>query len=384
MSYVNWQVEEDILVGTVSATHIPDDQSAARLTEDLKDGVSAHVMQAGAAATGAETKVLIDCAALQGAPASLASRVQQLFETWHDLNIELKLCDVPYEVLAALETTGTDHLVKIYDNQSNALAAFRGQEVPTITTATAEKPDEKAALESKPDQPREASKVGQAIENLRAVAAIVTDIVVIKSRRQLQNSKVIRTAVSLLAVAAFLTAGTLLWQYMTTSRYKTVPVSGTLRLDGEPLSRISVIFEPIGSEENPYPGPSSYGTTNASGRFSLQTITTNQTGAVVGNHRVRLVSIIDPDDPRFYSFENTNLLPPQYNIETTLTYLVPPEGTQQVLFDVQLEEKAEDEEDEDEEDADEEDEDEEDKDEEEDEEKEDEEEKEQEEEQEEE
>jgi anti-anti-sigma regulatory factor len=340
VSYVNWHVKKDVLVGTVSATHIRDDQSACRLTEDLKDGVSTHVLRGGAAASGADTKVLIDCVALQGATASLATRLGQLVETWHDMNIEFTLCDVPYEVLEAFETTGTDRLVKIYEHQRHALAAFRGQEVPTITTATAKKPKEKPARQAKPKEPRELTKVGQVIENLRAVAAIVIDGIGIKSRRQLQNSRAIQVAIPLLLLTGMI-GGFLLWQSLPSSAHQIAPVSGTLRLDGQPLSEISVIFEPIGSEDNPFPGPSSYGLTNSLGQFTLTLVTNDRKGAVVGDHRVRLVTVIEEDDPAFNSFENQNLLPPQYNIETKLRYRVPPEGTQQALFDLKSEEPKE-------------------------------------------
>jgi hypothetical protein len=106
---------------------------------------------------------------------------------------------------------------------------------------------------------------------------------------------------------------------------------------------MSVVFEPIGSEDNPYPGPSSYGLTNSLGQFTLALITNDREGAVVGDHRVRLVTVIEEDDPAFNSFENQNLLPPQYNIETTLTYRVPPEGTQQAIFDLKSGDESEDE-----------------------------------------
>jgi hypothetical protein len=60
------------------------------------------------------------------------------------------------------------------------------------------------------------------------------------------------------------------------------PVSGTVTLNGQPLPKATVQFQPVG-EGNP--GPPSFGETDESGDFALE-FADGKTGAVVGKHRV--------------------------------------------------------------------------------------------------
>lgn len=74
--------------------------------------------------------------------------------------------------------------------------------------------------------------------------------------------------------------------------FKLVPVSGTVTLDGQPLAGASVSFQPTGSGATP--GPGSTAVTDASGKYVLKTAETVQrTGAVVGNHVVRISAAQD-------------------------------------------------------------------------------------------
>ena len=63
-----------------------------------------------------------------------------------------------------------------------------------------------------------------------------------------------------------------------------VPVTGTVKLNGQPLDKIQVEFWPIDK------GPRSIGVTDAEGRFTLTTDGT-QMGAVVGRHKVVLKDV---------------------------------------------------------------------------------------------
>ncbi len=63
------------------------------------------------------------------------------------------------------------------------------------------------------------------------------------------------------------------------SRPTTVPVDGTVTLDGEPLEGASVVFTPEGE------GKVAVGTTDSAGKFTLTTYTPGD-GAVVGTHKV--------------------------------------------------------------------------------------------------
>jgi hypothetical protein len=127
--------------------------------------------------------------------------------------------------------------------------------------------------------------------------------------------------------------------------FKLVPVSGRVTKNGEPLANVRVVFQPIGSEN---PGPGSAGTTDADGRYTL-VVSSQQfsgKGAVVGRHRVTIGSILPgegdkPTDPEVGSPDGAplagkELIPPQYNQDSTLTFDVPPGGTDKADFDLKF------------------------------------------------
>ena len=67
------------------------------------------------------------------------------------------------------------------------------------------------------------------------------------------------------------------------SEYPTV--SGTVTIDGKPVSKIEVVFAPKSTENSAVVGPVSSAVTDSSGHFSLKTRTGSR-GAVVGKHTV--------------------------------------------------------------------------------------------------
>jgi hypothetical protein len=106
------------------------------------------------------------------------------------------------------------------------------------------------------------------------------------------------------------------------------PVSGQVTLDGEPVANARVTFQPLGSADNPNPGPGSYGITGADGRYQLTQVGTNRSGAVVGPHRVSIQSsrganAASPDAPP----RSSKLIPKEYNTASTLRFDVPKGGT---------------------------------------------------------
>jgi hypothetical protein len=117
--------------------------------------------------------------------------------------------------------------------------------------------------------------------------------------------------------------------------YKVAPVSGTVTLDGKPLANAWVTFMPVGSKENPNPGPTSAGKTDASGRYTLA-IEPGRPGAVVGAHKVSINTQggdakgddRDAGGPR----APREKLPDVYNTRTTLTCDVPAAGTEAADF----------------------------------------------------
>jgi len=60
-------------------------------------------------------------------------------------------------------------------------------------------------------------------------------------------------------------------------------------LDGQPLADATVGFYPVGANADVM----SSGKTNANGEYTLKTVQKNQTGAVVGKHRVSIT--VEPD-----------------------------------------------------------------------------------------
>ena len=114
------------------------------------------------------------------------------------------------------------------------------------------------------------------------------------------------------------------------------PVSGTVTMDGKPLANAGILFQPIGSAENPNPGRGSAGVTDANGRFALK-IDGEIDGAVVARHRVCISSVkksaIDPETgSEDGAPAEREMIPPQYNFTSKLEFDVPPEGTDKADF----------------------------------------------------
>jgi len=104
---------------------------------------------------------------------------------------------------------------------------------------------------------------------------------------------------------------------------KVASVSGTVKLDGEPLPNAVVIFQPLGDGEM-NPGVGSIGRTNDRGEYRLCLISGGQ-GAVRGTHRVEISCPVDdgqncPDEDR--ATKPPNKVPDRYNAESKMTFEV--------------------------------------------------------------
>jgi len=118
-------------------------------------------------------------------------------------------------------------------------------------------------------------------------------------------------------------------------------VEGTITLDGSPLSNVSVVFEPRGTE-----GTSAFGSTDSNGYYELLT-TEEQSGAMPGEYVVRVRS----PEPAFFGIENepesptaeapeaefnekyVNAVPEKYSAGSELTATVEP-GSNTIDFDL--------------------------------------------------
>jgi hypothetical protein len=125
--------------------------------------------------------------------------------------------------------------------------------------------------------------------------------------------------------------------------HRIADVSGRVSIDGKPAPNVHVQFEPIGSADNPNPGPGSIGITDEQGVYHLRTVWPQQDGAAVGKHQVRINlqgrpgSDVEPTtaaEMRAQQAAAVRQLPARYNEKSELTFDVPPDGTEKADFDL--------------------------------------------------
>jgi hypothetical protein len=118
---------------------------------------------------------------------------------------------------------------------------------------------------------------------------------------------------------------------------KFAPVSGTVRLNGQPLANAFVTFNPIPKSGSIDGGPTAVGTTDQDGRFTLR-VSADQNGALVGMHRVA-ITVVNPQasDARLSRSARapTAAIPSRYNDQSKLTFEVRSGGTDEANFDLE-------------------------------------------------
>lgn len=114
---------------------------------------------------------------------------------------------------------------------------------------------------------------------------------------------------------------------------KVAPVSGTITLDGKPLSNALVAFQPIADAGKPSPGMGSTGVTDATGKYTLKTVDTDRPGAVVAKHSVIINMKIESSDLDTLRPPQKGL-PAKYNLQSELQFDVQPGGTDTANFDL--------------------------------------------------
>ncbi len=115
------------------------------------------------------------------------------------------------------------------------------------------------------------------------------------------------------------------------SSHPTAPVSGTIKLDGQPVANRSVMYQPNGG------GMASVGITDAAGHYTLKSLRGDFDGAVVGKHRVIIRTVStrtidttsDKNDPKA-----VDPIPKKYNDATELTMEVPADGRDDADFNL--------------------------------------------------
>jgi hypothetical protein len=118
--------------------------------------------------------------------------------------------------------------------------------------------------------------------------------------------------------------------------YQLADVSGRVTMDGEPLANATVSF--VHSE-----GPSSFGRTDADGRYTLETVADGEGGALVGTHVVR-INVSDGGDAEsdeLVTPPEAALIPAHYNTESDLTFDVSSGGSNEANFGLTSEASSE-------------------------------------------
>lgn len=116
---------------------------------------------------------------------------------------------------------------------------------------------------------------------------------------------------------------------------KIVPVSGLVTLDGKPLPGAVVGFEPIAQQGDLKAGYGSYSKTDDEGRYTLRSLK-NEEGALVGQHRVSVSTVIGKEGPNGEMLGLTKeRVPSRYNNDTQLVIEVPPGGTDEANLELE-------------------------------------------------
>jgi len=100
------------------------------------------------------------------------------------------------------------------------------------------------------------------------------------------------------------------------------PVTGTVTLDGKPLDRATVMFQPAS-------GRPSFGTTDKDGKYAMR-YTIERLGVMPGTSTVSITSVVEDDQGNKVRGE---LLPRKYHSQTELTADVQAQAS---VFDFKL------------------------------------------------
>jgi hypothetical protein len=120
--------------------------------------------------------------------------------------------------------------------------------------------------------------------------------------------------------------------------YKTAPVSGVIKLDGQPLAAARVTFMPLpDGQSSRQSGPEAAGETDATGRYSMKTVF-GDSGASIGKNRVMVSTRkteLDPTNPDRSKEVAKEHVPGRYfTDQAPLIFDVPPSGSRSADFEL--------------------------------------------------
>lgn len=109
-----------------------------------------------------------------------------------------------------------------------------------------------------------------------------------------------------------------------------VPVEGVITLDSKPLPDANVILSQLRATD---PGPF-VGKTDSTGKFSLGTADDPASGAVVGEYRLMITTVVGGSMEDSPIPTQKEVVPPQYR-DGSQKFTVPPEGNTSANIDLQ-------------------------------------------------
>jgi len=129
---------------------------------------------------------------------------------------------------------------------------------------------------------------------------------------------------------------------------KIVPVSGVVKVNGEPYPNAIVTFQPIAADKDDNPGRGSSGRTGPDGRYTL-IYDGEKPGAVTGKHRIRICTDLGsggaPKDDKSESDPNwrgrlVEIIPAEWHDLSNKEFEVPSRGTDQADFNIEVKRPA--------------------------------------------
>jgi len=123
---------------------------------------------------------------------------------------------------------------------------------------------------------------------------------------------------------------------------KIVPVSGMVRLNGEPYPNAIVTFQPLSTEDDQNPGRGSAGKSGPDGRYTL-VYDGEKPGAVTGRHRVRIATDTSAGAAKDDKSESdptwrgriTEPIPIEWHDKSEKEFTVPDGGTDKADFNIE-------------------------------------------------
>jgi hypothetical protein len=113
-----------------------------------------------------------------------------------------------------------------------------------------------------------------------------------------------------------------------------VEVRGRITDGGKAVSGASVTYQPIAtSKDNIFPGPGSFGKTDADGRYQLRTFNHELPGAVPGQHRISISLAATGEARDFAPAPNAKTVPAKFVDGSTIVE-VPADGPAEMNFDL--------------------------------------------------